>query len=768
MRIISTLLAIGAFASVARGQELRGRVVTENMEALPGATVVWLGTRSGTIADGEGSFVIGVPPGATRVIASYAGFRPDTIVYSGQRTIEFVLREGVDLGQVEIEGEKESTELSLIDPLKFQTLGQKELCKAACCNLSESFETNASIDASFTDAITGTRQIRMLGLDGKYTQIMFDNVPAVRGLASTYGLTYVPGPWINTIQISKGTGSVLNGYESISGQINVSHKSVDTADPLHVNAYAGSGGRLELNVVWKELLTRSPGESKAPLIESRHRAASWGMVLLAHGATSSLRTDMNNDGFLDNPLFTNIILRNEWSLKTDYGLGGTYAFNYLHLENVSGKREYDPADEIKSQLWGVQVTTDRYEFNGKTGYVFPKKEWKSFGSQVTVSWHDQQGHYGYRSYVGQQLSTRVNLLYATELFDENNRITAALTGTHDDYTERLGIASFPLFELNGLDLSRKETVAGVALEDSWNWKRRMTAVVGIRADYHNQFGLLVTPRVHIRYSTSDKSSIKLLAGKGYRTPNIIMDQVGMLASNRQIVIEGNASDYLHGLKMEEAWNVGLLFASKFKMRHRDAQFSVDVYRTQFDNQVVADMETPELMRFYNLDGKSYSNSAQAELQWSPIRRLEWRIAYRWMDVKTQYDSGLLEKPLVNKHRAFTNLAYETKANAKGAQWRWDATLQWISRKRIPMIELHEGSSAVGSYSDSFVQLNSQITYVIRKDLEVYLGGENLTNFIQRDAIAFAENPSDERFDASLIWGPVFGRMGYVGMRWTIR
>ncbi|MDZ4751618.1 MAG: TonB-dependent receptor [Flavobacteriales bacterium] len=738
MKTLFFVLLMGS--TISSLAQLTGKVTDkENGDPIPGAIVTWKDSRSGTSSDENGVYSIGVPPNAQYLIVNFVGYDADTLLFSGESRLDIQLSSSI-LKTVVVKGEVSSTKMNSLDPQNFQTLDERELCKAACCNLSESFETNASIDASFTDAITGTRQIRMLGLDGRYTQINFDNVNAVRGLASVYGLSYVPGPFVHSIQIGKGSGSVLNGFESITGQINVSFKNPANTDPLYINGYLGTSGRSELNVIWR------------PDMKTRLRP-----LFLVHGAYSSLRSDMNNDGFMDNPLFSNLVLRNEWHLESEKGLGGQYVFSYMHIANASGKLEYDPNDEIKSLLWGVQSATDRYEFSGKTGYVFREKDWKSFGSQLSASWHDQVSTYGFRTYNGEQMSARANLLFATRIVNNSHKITTAISYVYDDYKEIL----------DSIDYSRLETAAGAAFEYTLNHKEKWIAVFGLRGDVHNSYGFFLTPRIHTRYSFSDMTTFKMSAGKGYRSPNIWMDNVGNFASNRIFAIIDPVANIPFGLKLEEATNVGAVFTHKFKLGHRDGTLSVDAYRTWFQNQVVMDIEEAELVRFYNLDGASFSNTAQVEANWSPVKRFEVRLAYRWLDVQTQFSSGLKEKPLVAKHRAFTNFAYETKATEKKQQWRFDVTAQWISSKRIPQVAHGDHLSLLNERSNDFVLINAQVTYVMNDHTEFYLGGENLTNFMQHDPIISAQDPSDPSFDASLIWGPVFGSMAYVGFRWKI-
>jgi outer membrane receptor for ferrienterochelin and colicin len=796
MRIIFLAgLILSALAAHAQGVSgtITGEWSDGKTETLVGANVVWKDTRSGTLTNEQGKFHIGIPPGAQKLVVFYVGFQPDTIAYTGQKEINITLRQAGSGKEIVVEGERASTYINSRDPQLFQVMNEKELCKAACCNLSESFETNASVDAAYADAITGTRQIRMLGLEGKYTQMLFDNIPAVRGLSSTYGLTYVPGPWVKNIYVTKGVGSITSGYESMAGQINVALKNPDTAERFHLNAYAGNGGRMELNLVVgpnsekegeievvEEEHVHEPGEEhdhehgeehdhdEGHEHEHRHIKGS----LLAHGAMSQLRTDMNGDGFLDNPLFSNISLRNEWHIDGHNGLGAQVALNYQNINTVSGQLDYNPTDEVRSQLWGVNTQTRRYEASTKVGYVFPGKPWKSFGSQVNALYHDQDGEYGFQTYNGQQRSGRVNLLFASRILNEANTFTTGFTYVFDDYRDTL-TSNFPIIDNNPpFAFNRQERVPGVFFEYTLKVEDKFTLVAGLREDLHNIYGPLFTPRLHARYSINDHTTVKAVGGIGYRTPVLVMDNVGMLASNRFVVIEGDptpTNKYL-GLDIEKSSNAGLIFTWKGDVLYRPASLSIDGFITTFERQVVIDYETPGYVNIYNLQGKSFSNSAQVELQWSPVRRFDVRMAYRWLEARTQYLDGLRDRPLVNRHRAFTNLAYETRKKANGSQWRFDATVQWISRKRIPfLINNHNEhfDEPLSTWSDDYWQVMAQVTYVFKTNLELYVGGENLTNFMVHDAIIMTEDPSNQLFDGSMLWGPVFGRMGYVGLRWML-
>lgn len=744
MRAIALLL-LGLVPIFGAAQEiLHGHVTapvaegSDTVEPLVGATVFWSKTSIGALSDLDGHFEIETTTLTDSLVISYVGYQTRVIKYTGQEELDVKLELG-SLGTVDIEYERHSTELSLMNVLNVQELGEKELCKAACCNLSESFETNASIDASFTDAVTGTRQIRMLGLDGKYSQITKDNIPLIRGLSTIYGLNYVPGAWIKSIQISKGVGSVTGGYESITGQINVAMKGSSNEEKMHVNAFVNQAGRLELNTINHFDVSKNLSTS-----------------LLTHGEFADKRWDNNGDGFIDEPLKKDIILRNEWLLRTKR-VFGSYQLTYLVQDQLSGQMGYQPNSENVNP-WGASIATERIEAHAKTGLTYPGQDWKSWGSQLSFSQFNIDSELGGKTYDGFQRSYRANILFASR-FNEEHKFMTGFSYVQDEFIENF----------RGTEYSRVEQAPGVFFEYTWSKPELFSVVAGVRGDQHNLYGSLFSPRLHARYSLSENISVKIGAGIGHRTANVVMENVGLLASNRYWPLFEKPPAANFGLPMETASNLGLNYLQKFRLFYRDATISADFYHTEFTNQLVVDLDQhAQEVNIYALDGQSYSNSAQFEMQMSPMKRFDVRLAYRWLDVKTDYDAGLRAKPFVATHRAFTNLAYETKANDKGGQWRFDGTVQWVGQARIPDTFTNPEEFQVSDRSSGYTLINAQVTRVITKDFEVYLGGENLGNFRQPNPILSAENPSSDYFDASLVWGPIFGRMAYGGLRWTLK
>jgi outer membrane receptor for ferrienterochelin and colicin len=745
--------------------EHEGEVV---YEILPGATVIWKGTTKGTMTDLFGFFKIPAFNIGDTLQVSMIGYETVWIVYTGWDYLDIPLQPGVLLKEAEIETRRSTTSISLLDPLNIQQLNRKELAKAACCNLSEAFETNASVDASFTDAVTGTRQIRMLGLDGKYTQLLVDNLPGPRGLNVVQGLAFIPGPWIDRISISKGTGSVSGGYESITGQINVAMRNPENAEPLHINLYFSDDGRLEWNHVSTHLVSRR-----------------WSTALLTHAELGTAINDRNDDTFLDTPLKRDIVLRNEWKFRGDRGIRGEYTISSVIMDRLAGQKsaysdsnspfdllDYYLENTLDENPWTAVTTISRLEASAKTGYVFPGQSWKSIGSQFFASTHKQKHKFGNRSYVGTEKYFRGNVLFANIINNTDHKFTTGVSFVYDDFNE-IGSwgAEYDDWSYDNDTLARLEIVPGAFFEYTWTAGERLVVVAGLRGDYHNLHGTFVSPRLHVRYSLAEETSIKFVAGRGFRTANVFMEQLGSWASNRRWDIQQD-------LDPEVATNVGVNLVSKFRLNSRDASLSLDGYFTDFDNRIIVDLyNSPHEVSIYNLNNsggyqsRSSSKTVQLEFDWSFHRRLDIRAAYRWVDAVTGYASGtgfeMKQDPFVSKHRAFTQWSYASKEKSAGNQTRIDATIQWVGPQALPvpggMANMHP------SVSPSFTQVNLQFTQVLPGNIELYIGVENLTNVIQMSPIAgINDDGLDlENFDASLIYGPIMGRMTYAGLRWTL-
>ena len=736
----------------------------ENWLPLPGAYVVWKSTGEGTSTDAHGFFRLEGVEGDT-LVASFIGMTTAELPFIGQSYVEIPLGEGFQLNEAQIVAKGPTTSVSLLDPLVVQSLGRDELCRAACCNLSEAFETNAAVDASFTDAVTGTKQIRMLGLDGKYTQIMFDNQPGARGLNILQGMKFIPGEWVDQIHIGKGAGSVTLGHESMTGQINVSLRDADIEDKFIVNGFVNQVGRYELNTVSRHAISRK-----------------WRSALLTHGEWADRINDRNADGFQDNALSKDIVVRSEWQYTGDRGLKGEYTVTAVSQEKEAGQLPL--LDAGQGGLWMADKTIDRLVATAKTGYVFPGDQGRSLGSQLTVGTHGQFLSFGpHRRYDADQQFARLNLLHQAKT-RRGDDLVVGLSAKADRYDQTLvQDGTFPV-PGGSATVRREEATVGAFAE--WTVKREQWDVIlGLRSDVHDTFGLFVTPRLNARWSVSDAISLKAAAGKCWRTSVPLAEFAGVWASNRTWIFpESGAADPFRGLQPEESWNLGLNLLSKFSLGYRDASFSLDGYRVDFNNRVFVDLDTPGEATIRQ--GRSQSRSVQAEFWWDWTKRWDITLAYRWVDASSDYGdlSGYRQDPLVAQHRGFTTVAYGSRPDAKGRQWRADVTFQVTGPQRLPWTfenDIVDPRYVRPSEAPTFVTGNVQISRDFAKGRQIYVGVENVTDYRQAEPIVgiyYDTAPGevqtvsggpigdDPLFDAAIVYAPIFGRNVYAGVRWA--
>ncbi|MBJ2173361.1 TonB-dependent receptor [Aureibaculum sp. A20] len=711
-------------------------------EGLPGATIYWLDTEIGTTTNDKGWFTLKYKPEYTKLVFSFVGYKTDTITINELKEIHHFMIEENGLDEIVIQAEKESTSVSYLQSANIVTINEGELLKAACCNLSESFETNPSIDVNFSDALTGTKQIRMLGLTSPYILIAQENIPSVRGASQAYGLTFTPGTWIESIQITKGAGSVVNGYESIAGQINTELRKPLNDDKLFVNAYGSLDGRLELNTHFSQKVSNK-----------------WNTSLFVHGNLRDKKMDVNDDNFLDSPLANQINVMNRWQYTDAVnGFVSFINFRYLKDDKQTGEIDFNPdTHKLTTIKYGSEINTERFDASAKLGYVFPETPYNSMGFQVAYSQHQQDSYFGLNQYDINHKSVYSNLLFNSILGSTLHKYKTGISFTHDSYDEYV----------NTTDFGRTENSVGGFFEYSYDNLDDFSLIAGLRLDFHNLLGTFVTPRLHIRYAPWEKGVLRASVGRGKRSANIFAENQQLFGSSRVMSIL-NSNGKIYGLNPEIAWNYGVSFLQGFNLLDKKGTITVDYYSTQFQNQVVVDVdESPQEALFYNLDGNSHANNLQIEFNYELATHLNLRLAYKYYDVKTDYLKGSLESPLQAKNRFFANIGYETQLNAKGGNWRFDYTFNWIGQQRLPYTASNPVQYQLAENSPSYSLMNAQIAKVFTPNFEVYVGGENLANYRQENPILASDNPFGAYFDSSIIYAPISRGMYYAGLRYTL-
>jgi outer membrane receptor protein involved in Fe transport len=619
---------------------------------------------------------------------------------------------------------QKSHQISKMKTLHVEEIGAGELRKAACCNLSESFETNASVDVNITDAVSGAKKIQMMGLDGVYTQIQMENIPYLRGLESSFGLQSIPGTWIESIQITKGTGNVVNGYESMAGLINLEIKKPSEMERFYLNAYQNRFGRSEFNFNTGKKLNKK-----------------WSSGILGHASSMFGNIDHNNDGFRDIPMGDNLALMNRWAFHGEK-MEAQFGVNAYQDRKLGGQTSYFRDGPIG---YGVSMHARHVDVYAKTGF-FTKKPMRSIGIVYNIKYQEMNGAFGNRAFSGKEKRAYVNAIYDDILGTSDHKIKAG--------------ASFVglMMEQKADQLSqvRSEIVPGVFAEYTYTGAR-LSAVIGGRYDQHLTYGGQFSPRIHAKYALTQRSDVRITAGKGWRVPNYMIDNISLLANSKTWIAPTE-------IKPEISWNAGISLVKDFKVFEKNGNISVDFYHTLFQNQLIVDRDAAlDAIVFQNLANSSYSNSFQVEWSYSPLKNFELRLAYKHLDVNALYDGVMRQQVMIPKNRGFVNLAYRSR----NKRWDFDATCTVYGASRLPLVLQSSGMENHDEQSPVYPMVNGQITHIYKK-WNFYIGGENLANFKQANPIIDAQNPFGSSFDANRVWGPIMGWNVYAGVRFAVK
>ncbi|MDR2122096.1 MAG: TonB-dependent receptor [Flavobacteriaceae bacterium] len=786
------LLCVSTFI-LAQHKSVTGRlfVFAEKENSIPipvnGADVNWKEHPvMKTVTDSLGNFELMYHAGLYHIEVAKEGFVPQEVkVESIDEPIEIylepeILSDEKELDEIIIRQRAKAVSIKSNSVDLTYNINKTELLKAACCNLAESFETNPTVDVSTTNAVTGSKQIKMLGLDQKYTSITVENMPEVRGLTSANGISFLPGTWINSIQLTKGGSTVNNGYEAITGQINTELIKYKDKNFTHFNFYANQNARLEFNTVNGTQLKNN-----------------WSNTALFHLNGRFAKEDMNHDGFLDSPLSKQINVMNirHYDGIQKNGWGSLFAIQALYDKQTGGEthhgsthnatqNHYEPGPGIEDPDHGPShkaaqnhyklgvenshnesshkaTHNNHYELGienyhleiwNKTGYVFLNKPYQSIGLQTKFVHHSIDSYFGQRLYNGNQNSVFANLIFESTIGNINNKYTLGTSYLYDAYNE----------DFENTAYKRTENVPGIFAEYTNTSLKNFTVVAGIRTDFHNLAGTQVLPRLNIKYSILPKTTLRLAAGRGMRTAAIFAENMQYLASSRQVHIK-YADGNIYGLAPEIAWNYGASLIQDFRIGNIKNTFTVDFYRTDFEKQVLVDLEeSAQELWFYNLDGKSYSNSFQTVWDVFPVSNLELHFAYKWYDIKADYSRGKRQVPFTSKHRGLFSASYSTHETERKSKWVFDFTLQYAGRQKLPDTSQNPEEFQRSLYSPDYALLNAQISRHFSDKFRTYIGVENLGGYKQKDPVIDPKNPFGTYFDTSIVYAPITPAMFYVG------
>lgn len=665
--------------------------------------------------------------------------------------------------------------------IRTEVISAAGLCKMACCNLAESFENSASVTVGYSDAVTGARQIRLLGLSGVYTQMLDENRPVMRGLAAPFGLSYVPGQWLESIQIAKGSSSVINGVESMTGQINMEHRKPTDEKPLFINYAAMSDSKMDFNIA-----------------SSLQLNDSWSTVLLGHVSGNFATMDSNKDSFMDDPRLFQVNLSNRWLYYAPSGVQVRFGVRAIRDSRLGGQffkdengknifydhNRYDlTAVDIEKDPWGTNILNRSINGYLKVGVPLNETNSQNIAAVLDYNYNDMGSYFGSTIYDAGQHSSFVNLLYQNEL-NESHKFTLGLSSTWDRYNEDFSRKYFASQEDKFAGITDLAN-AGIFGEYTYHYGDVLSVIAGLRGDWYNQVEnknskFQVSPRLTLKYSPLPDLVIRANGGRGLRYSTPLIDNIGVLSTGKDF--KGSFNQHL----LEDAWTVGgnITYYMPFGVSS-NTYLSFDYFRTQFVDQMIVDYEHfTNQIDFYSLGelsrGRSFTDNYQLDFSVEPVQRFTITTTFRYTHARQSFADtpGLREKPMTSRFKGVLNLQYSTNLN----KWIFDFTASVNGPSRLydfmatdEVVEASKGQIKIkngSAYSCVYPLLYCQVTRRF-KGVDIYIGAENLTNFKQKTLVLGDKtekgyvNPRTQAFDASTVWGPLMGIKAYVGVRFTL-
>lgn len=737
MKILYIILLL--FISVAaQAQVLKGKVVStsDDKEVLPDARIQWINTEIYAASDAEGKFEISVQDiQDKRLVVRLSGYFTDTVAIANEKYKIIRLRSYMT-GEIVVK-DKTDKDLAKEKIAKTEAIDQHDLEKAACCDLSGCFGNSANVEVSVSDVVTDSKELKLLGTDGVYTLTLTEGMPLIKGISSVYGLSAIPGTLINSITVAKGSNSVLQGYESISGIINVIMKEPESSERFFLNAYTNSYLEKHFNVNGKQKFD--------DMIST---------LLAFHSVQKANRVDNNNDGFLDLPLITRYSFFNRWNVGNpeENQWSGNAGFRYLDEERIGGQKDFNQ-DIPFNGTYGQTIKTIRKEFTGRLNKKLDGEN--SIVVQVGWSDHKQKSTFGLTKYDAYQKDVYVNALF--DYFYGDNNLKTGVSYRNENLTELILFSENPYSKSYNGSYDFEESIPGVFAENKFEVIHdKLDLVPGVRVDFNSNYGTILTPRFMFKYGLTEGTTLRGSVGSGFRTPKLFAENQNLFATGKNII-------FPNFIKGEKSINWGVSLTHEIIIDNIDADIALDFYRTTFTDQFIADYdEVPGQVIFYNNDESSVSNSFQSEINFGISEQIDGKISYNYLDVYYFKNGVKTEMPFTAKHRGLVSLTYETLDN----MWMFSANAQYFGPQRLPSTQENPVQYQRPDYSDAFGLLNSQVTFRI-SNYEIYSGVENILNYKQANPIISADNPFGQYFDTSFNWGPTKGREFYIGARFKL-
>lgn len=735
------LLLLNTFA--AHAQIVRGKVLDSDKRALIGAHITWQNQKVGTVSNALGEFELQrTSQSDTLFVVSFIGFESETLRYEASKKFYTIQLKGdKTLKTFEVESEK-AGQIIIDSPIKMEAINSVELKKGACCDLAGCFNTSASVQPATSNVITNSKELRILGLSAVYNQVLLEGFPVFHGLGYTYGVSAISGTLIDNIYIVKGANSVLQGYESISGQINVVPQSGEGDERLFLNVYANSFGETQYNIQHKSYL----GKRKE-----------WNNIAAVYVVLPAQRIDYDNDRFLDVPLHRHVTAYNKLSYRDDklWGWSAKFGLQYVAEERLGGQINYNPKNDLgSSTIFGHSINYNQATTYAKAGYRF--NDDRAVFLYASGFLHNQRSWFGQTRYAGNQNNNYINLQFEQKWL-EKHELKMGFSYRLSEIDENISFSANPLNKTFAGDYNRYEYIPGLFAENQFSWfNNKLILVAGIRSDYHNLFGWRTSPRSLLKFDLNSKTTLRASLGYGWRTPQVFSEHLNLLGGQRDVLFRGS-------LQAEEALNYGFNFLKRFEWGEFNGYFSADYYHTVFYRQLFPDYDSdPTLAIVESFEGNSCADGVQLDFNINYGKNYSLRLGYNFQEVYMDYPGERRYLPFIPQHRFLAAVSYKTNSD----KWQFDLNVHGLGKQNIPLSFSVPNTIYIPEDAKPFALLNAQVTRK-SKQFDVYFGVENILNFRQHQSFRSWQDPFNPYFDVSHVWGPTRGIEVYLGLRHRI-
>lgn len=710
------LLVLSLITGLVALRAQKSQVINEKGEGLAFSKIMMIGNGSqeSILSDSLGYFSLSEANLNQQIVIDAFGYQLDTFNVVALDS-KYKLSSVTDLETLTVSKKKKGSSIMFAKTIQTENITEKELYKAACCNLAESFETNPAVDASFSDGATGTKTIKLLGLGGKYALLSVENMPRIRGNNLYNGLAAIPGSWVESIQILKGNSSVSNGFEGMSGQINTQLKGLDHAKSIQeINSYVNSLGRYELN-----------GINQIVHTDKLKSAILWN-----HSSWAN-KIDQNNDGFYEMPGSNqqNLLLRTKFSPSNK--IHNQINLSYNRSEKNGGSDLYK---------FNLNLNEQNYGLFGKSGIVL-NDPGKSIGLQYSYNEYAFNGKIGNKSIDSKSEELYLNLMHQSYINNTNHGIKMGVSYLKEKLNDEV---VYDDVDSSYYRFSR--SIIGAFIEYTGTLSDKDQLTVGLRTDaYGNDFYLL--PRLNYKHSFNNNLVYRLGAGRAIKSNYFLAENYGSMINNRRVYGLGNLID------PEDSYSLFNSVWYKFKIGYREASLLVEHHYQDFNNRYLAHYQDNALV--IKQHKKATNQSFLVQFNYEVFPGFDLKVAYKYNEQKAE-DLGFNQNNLwlLPKNRSFINMSYETRDN-----WIFNATLNRIGRQFLPPVNLSD--IPVNNEITAFYKLGAQISKT-HKRWRAYLGVENALNVRQENVWFGIESDSPE---ASISYLPPIGTVIHFGINY---